>query len=68
MKDGIEVHVSVRADMSEFSTWRPERISAFFQGIAQVIAAAKTIEKPQPSSSTTTTPPGRNAKPKPGED
>lgn len=44
--DGIvQFHVSVKVDMAEFSGWQPERITAFFGGIAQVLAAKGAIEK-----------------------
>jgi hypothetical protein len=36
--------VSVRVDMAEMSTWTPERIAAFFSGIAQVLAAKGKVE------------------------
>jgi hypothetical protein len=35
----VQFHVSVRVDMAEFAGWEAERISAFFAGIAQVLAA-----------------------------
>jgi hypothetical protein len=39
-KEGyVDFHVAIRVGTAEFSTWRPERISAFFGGIAQVLAA-----------------------------
>lgn len=41
----VQFHVSVIVDMSEFSTWEASRISAFFGGIAQVLAAKAAIEK-----------------------
>lgn len=41
----IQFHVSVRVDMSEFSGWPADRISAFFGGIAQVLAAKGNLEK-----------------------
>ena len=31
--------------MAEFSNWQPDRISAFFGGIAQVLAAKAAIER-----------------------
>lgn len=40
----IQFHVSVRVDMGEFSGWKADRISAFFAGIAQVLAAKGKIE------------------------
>jgi hypothetical protein len=41
----VQFHVSVRVDMAELSGWAPERISAFFAGIAQVLAAKGAVEK-----------------------
>ena len=40
----VHFHVEVRVDMAEFANWRPERISAFFSGIAQVLAAKAEVE------------------------
>ena len=37
---GVTFNVDVQVDMTEFATWRPERIQAFFRGIAEVLAAA----------------------------
>lgn len=41
----VQFHISVRVDMGEFSNWKPDRISAFFGGIAQVLAAKAAVEK-----------------------
>jgi len=41
----INFHVDVRVDMAEFSDWSPERITAFFGGVAQVLAAKSALEK-----------------------
>jgi len=41
----VNFNVSVRIDMAEFATWKPERIAAFFNGMAQVLAAKADIEK-----------------------
>jgi hypothetical protein len=41
---GISFHISVRVNMEQFSTWKPERITAFFAGIAQMLAAKAKIE------------------------
>ena len=35
----LQFAVNVRVDMAEIRTWRPDRIAAFFTGIAQVLAA-----------------------------
>lgn len=37
----IQINVSVDVDMAELSSWQPDRLSAFFSGIAQVLAAKK---------------------------
>ena len=42
----VQFAVSVRVDMSELSTWSPDRIAAFFGGIAQVLAAKGKVEGP----------------------
>lgn len=41
----VNFNVSVRVDMGEFSSWKPERIAAFFNGMAQVLAAKADVEK-----------------------
>jgi hypothetical protein len=40
----LRFNVDVSVDMKEFATWRPERISAFWAGIAQVLAAKAAVE------------------------
>lgn len=40
----VNFHVSVRVDMGEFANWKPDRIAAFFAGMAQVLAAKAKIE------------------------
>lgn len=40
----VQFHVSVRVDMAEFATWQADRITAFFGGIAQVLAAKGQLE------------------------
>jgi hypothetical protein len=40
----VNFHVSVRVDMGEFANWKPDRIAAFFGGIAQVLAAKAKVE------------------------
>lgn len=42
---GVQFNVNVTVDMAEFANWRPERITAFFGGIAQVLAAKANVEK-----------------------
>ena len=41
----VQFAVSVRVDMAELSSWRPDRIAAFFAGIAQVLAAKGDVEQ-----------------------
>lgn len=41
----VQFHVSVKVDMGEFATWKPDRISAFFAGIAQVLSAKAAVEQ-----------------------
>lgn len=46
----VAFNVSVIVDMAEFAGWQPDRITAFFGGIAQVLAAKGAIEKEAGSS------------------
>jgi hypothetical protein len=41
---GISFHISVKVNMEQFATWKPDRITAFFAGIAQMLAAKAKIE------------------------
>jgi hypothetical protein len=41
----VNFNVSVRVDMGEFASWKPERITAFFGGMAQVLAAKADVDK-----------------------
>jgi hypothetical protein len=41
----VKFNISVNVDMTEFAGWSPERITAFFAGVAQVLAAKGSIEK-----------------------
>lgn len=41
----IQFQINVRVDLKEISGWRPERIAAFFSGIAQVVAAKGQLER-----------------------
>lgn len=41
----FEFHVNVKVRTAEFATWRPERISAFWGGVAQVLAAKGRMEE-----------------------
>ena len=38
----LQFSISIRTDMAEFATWRPECIRAFLQGVAAVLAAQKS--------------------------
>jgi hypothetical protein len=40
----VAFNVTVHVDMNEFATWQPARITAFFGGIAQVLAAKAAVE------------------------
>jgi len=40
----VQFHVSIKVSMQEMSGWTPDRISAFFAGLAQVLAAKKGTE------------------------
>jgi hypothetical protein len=42
---GFDFSVSVHVNMAEFGGWKPERINAFFRGIAEVLAAKADIER-----------------------
>jgi hypothetical protein len=41
----MSFNVSFHVDMAEFSSWQPDRLQAFFQGIAQVLHAKANVEK-----------------------
>jgi hypothetical protein len=41
---GISFHINVQVSMDQFATWQPERITAFFGGVAQMLAAKAKIE------------------------
>jgi hypothetical protein len=41
----VQFHVSIRVTMQEMAGWTPDRISAFFAGLAQVLAAKKGAEE-----------------------
>lgn len=40
----VQFHISVKVNMAEVGTWQPDRIAAFFSGIAQVLAARGKVE------------------------
>jgi hypothetical protein len=42
---GVNFNISVHVDMTEFGEWRPDRITAFFRGIAEVLSAKADVEK-----------------------
>jgi hypothetical protein len=41
----LRFNVDVSVDMKEFATWQPDRITAFWSGIAQVLAAKANVEQ-----------------------
>jgi hypothetical protein len=41
----VQFHVSIRVSMQEMAGWTPDRITAFFTGLAQVLAAKKGTEE-----------------------
>lgn len=41
----VQFNISVKVDMTEFAGWSPDRISAFFSGVAQVLAAKGSVEE-----------------------
>ncbi len=41
----VQFNVTVKVDMNEFSGWQPERIAAFFHGIAEVLTAKGGMER-----------------------
>lgn len=41
----VQLHVNIDVSMEEMSGWTPDRISAFFTGLAQVLAAKKGTEQ-----------------------
>jgi hypothetical protein len=43
----VQFHVSIRVTMQEMASWSPDRISAFFAGLAQVLAAKHGAEEVQ---------------------
>jgi hypothetical protein len=42
---GVDFHVDVHVDMAEIGGWHPDRITAFFRGLALVLTAKSGIEK-----------------------
>lgn len=41
----VQFNVTVKVDMNEFKGWQPDRIAAFFHGIAEVLAAKGGMER-----------------------
>jgi len=41
----VNFHISIRVEMAEFAGWHPDRIAAFFTGIAKVLAAKADVEQ-----------------------
>lgn len=46
----VQFFVNINVDMAEISRWSPDRIAAFFAGLAQVLAAKGSIEKESATS------------------
>lgn len=46
----VQFYVNINVDMAEISRWSPDRIAAFFAGLAQVLAAKGSIEKESANS------------------
>lgn len=44
-QDGVRFNISVNVNMTDFANWRPDRLAAFFGGIAAVLAAKADVEK-----------------------
>jgi hypothetical protein len=44
-QDGVRFNISVNVSMADFANWKPDRLTAFFGGIAQVLAAKADVEK-----------------------
>lgn len=42
----VQFNISVKVDIAEFAGWDAQRISSFFNGIAQVLAAKAAVEQP----------------------
>lgn len=41
----VQFSINLKVDMAEFAGWQPDRITAFFAGIAQVLAAKAKVEQ-----------------------
>jgi len=41
----VQFNIAVKVSMGEFATWQADRIAAFFNGIAQVLAAKAKVEQ-----------------------
>jgi len=46
---GVAFDVRLQVDMAEMATWSPDRITAFFGGIAAVLAAKNASENATPT-------------------
>ncbi|HUI89169.1 MAG TPA: hypothetical protein VLX61_10660 [Anaerolineales bacterium] len=42
---GVQLNFSIHVDSDDFSKWSPDRISAFFGGLAQVLAAKAALDQ-----------------------
>lgn len=49
-KGGVQFQVSVHVDMAEMAGWEPDRINAFFSGIAKALAAKGGLEQDDPAT------------------
>jgi hypothetical protein len=41
----VQFNITVKVDMDEFKDWKPDRITAFFGGIAAVLSAKAAVQK-----------------------
>ncbi len=41
----VTFHVGIRVGVDELAHWTPERITAFFEGLAQVLSAGSAVEE-----------------------
>ncbi|MBW8011799.1 MAG: hypothetical protein FVQ83_11260 [Chloroflexi bacterium] len=46
-KDGVSLSFSINVESSQFASWSPDRIAAFFSGLSQVLQAKATLEENQ---------------------
>ena len=41
----VTFSVSIVIDMADFATWKPDRITAVFRGISEVLSAGKKADR-----------------------